>query len=246
MDLVYIVRNGDDNEELRASLRSIEKYAPKYDNVIIVGYKPEWVSDKVIYIPTHQRKKSSKWENSRNNLITACKSPLVSEYFILMNDDFIATRPIIDWSESLLKAKNTLQEQILKWEEKNITSDYTKSFNKMVDFISDITGQSTPINYDLHIPMIINKTKFNNLLENPKVIEFIENNKIILYRSLYGNVYNIPILEFIEDVKYYRAEPKEITTEWISLFDGCIGSKKFPKLNSFLYKTFDKKSIYEN
>jgi hypothetical protein len=60
-DLVYVVREGDRNNELRHSLRSVVANVP-HRLVWIAGYKPGWVSDLVGYIPMAQR--GTKWQNS--------------------------------------------------------------------------------------------------------------------------------------------------------------------------------------
>lgn len=247
MDIVYIVRNGDENNELLYSLRSVQKFMPSFDNIVIVGYKPEWVnSDNVIYIPTHQKRIKSSWENARNNFLTACKSSLISDDFILMNDDFIATRPIKNLNESLSKVKNSIKQQIQKWKDINIKSGYTNGFNTLLEFLQKTYKIKNPMNYELHIPMIINKKKALELFSLPEVQEFIDNNYVSLYRSLYGNYYGIEYNEIINDVKFYITEPQEITTEWISVFDGWINNyRKYPRLNKFLYEKLNKKSIYE-
>ena len=53
MDIVYIIGKGSkwNNQELKYSLRSIAKYGINIGKVFIVGYKPNFVSDEVIYIP---------------------------------------------------------------------------------------------------------------------------------------------------------------------------------------------------
>ena len=60
MDLVYIVKNSEVNEDLRYSLRSVAKFVP-HDKIWIVGYKPSWVQN-VEYLPVPQNL-GSKWKN---------------------------------------------------------------------------------------------------------------------------------------------------------------------------------------
>ncbi len=50
-----------------------------------------------------------------------------------------------------------------------------------------------PLNYEIHVPMLINKNNFK------KVVGMNHN---LLYRSMYGNIYNIQGSE-MEDVKVY-------------------------------------------
>lgn len=245
MDLVYIVRNGDENNELLYSLRSIAKYAPSVDNVWVVGYKPTWVSNKVKYIATHQKNKSSGWINARFNVLYACLCDEISDNFILMNDDFIATRKISDWAVSTMKVENTLEAEIQKWKDKNFDSHYTRAFIKTLNILKGITDDDL-FNYELHMPMIINKKKFLDMLQNSKIKEDYQSKDIVLYRTLYGNYYHYSFNEIIDDVKIYNNDIKPITTEWISVFDDWIGDhKKYPRLNRFIDTEFNKKCIYE-
>lgn len=244
-DLVYIVRNGENNEELKTSLRSIEKYAPKYRNIFIVGYKPSWLNDKIKYIKTNQTPFVSGWTNAKLNLMVACKNDEISDDFILMNDDFIATRKIKSWDKSLAKIKNTIKEQIIEYNKIQLNSRYTRSFPQTLSLIESIKGFAEVYNYELHIPMVINKQKFLDLLNN-KLIANAMNLPVTLYRSIYGNMYDIRFDEIIDDVKFYDNDPAEITTEWISTFDGWIGDPvKYPVLNKFVDEHFAEKSSFE-
>jgi hypothetical protein len=244
-DLVYIVRSGDENEELRTSLRSIEKYAPKHDGIVIVGYKPTWLNDKITYIPTNQTSRLEGWLNAKLNLLVACKSPKISDNFILMNDDFIATRPITDWNESLLKVKNTIPEQITEYNNIQLNSRYTRAFAQTLSLLRQLKGDLDFYNYELHIPMIINKRKFLDLLKDTRIANAMSN-VVTLYRSIYGNMYSVEFNEIMEDVKFYDNDPKEIATEWISTFDNWIGDPTtYPVLNKFIDDNFPEKSSFE-
>lgn len=250
MDLVYIIKNGDENEELKFSLRSIEKFAPEYDKIFIVGYKPNWLNNKISYIPTFQKSCLGGWINARNNIITACKSPQISADFILMNDDFILTRPIKDWHESLSKAKNTLDEQIAEWNKIGLISDYTRAFIKTNNLLFlmglEQLGIKQAMNYELHIPMIINREKFLSMLNKSVINMIFDTSSVVLYRSLYGNICNIGYNELIKDVKLYKTDVAKISTEWISTLDGIIGSySSHPVLNKFLDKNLANKSSFE-
>lgn len=245
MDLVFLVRPGDENEELRTSLRSIEKYAPKHDSIIIVGYKPTWLNDQIIYIPTNQSSRLKGWMNAKLNLLVACKSPKVSDNFILMNDDFILTRPIENWEDSILKVKNTIAEQIIEYNQIQLNSRYSRSFSETLALLRRLKGDLDFYNYELHIPMIINKRKFIDLLKDARISNAMSH-VVTLYRSIYGNMYSAEFNEIMDDVKFYDNDPKEITTEWISTFDGWIGDpEKYPVLNKFIDEHFSEKCSFE-
>lgn len=183
MDLVYICRKGD-NEELRYSLRSIEKNAPGH-RVWVVGYKPEWYSGNFISIPDT----STKFNNIRNAMFQVAANPEISEDFVFMNDDFFLIKPIdkfVDYNGGLLIDK------IRRYRQINPTSSYVVLLNKTYQYIRRL-GIKDPIDYDIHVPMIFNKAK---LLELSYML--------FQPRSLYGNLYQI-VSETITDVKRYAS-----------------------------------------
>lgn len=87
MDVVYLVRPGDDNDELRYSLRSLGNFP--HGDVWIVGHTPAWVRE-VRSIRT--RPLREKWANLRQSLTVLCEQG--PDSFVLFNDDFYVTRPV--------------------------------------------------------------------------------------------------------------------------------------------------------
>ena len=184
MDLVYICREGD-NEELRYSLRSVEKNSPTH-KVWVAGYKPDWYSGPFIPI----KDKSTKFNNIRLAMIEVAKHPGVSEDFVLMNDDFFLIEPITEW-----KTYNggLLSDKIAKYRKINPTSTYLILLKKTFTQLKHM-GIRQPLDYDIHVPMIFNKTKFLEIAYLP-----------VKPRSLCGNVHQIAS-ETITDVKRYAPD----------------------------------------
>lgn len=181
MDLVYVCRNGD-NEELRYSLRSIETNFPG-QKIWIVGYKPEWYIGPFISVPDI----STKFNNIRNALLHVASNPEISDDFVFMNDDFFLIKPIdkfVNYNGGLLADK------INRYRQVNPTSSYVILLTKTLEHLKGI-GIKNPIDYDIHVPMIFNKQKLLNLA----YLQFQP-------RSLYGNIYKITS-ETITDVKKY-------------------------------------------
>jgi hypothetical protein len=89
LDVVYVVRGGEDNDELRHSLRSLVNLPIR--QVWMVGYRPKWVADSVGYVPTVQR--GQKNQNTAANWQAMAASSELPDQFVLMNDDFYVTRP---------------------------------------------------------------------------------------------------------------------------------------------------------
>lgn len=87
MDVVYLVKPGDDNDELRFSLRSLAKNMPYVDRVFVVGSCPSWVRNvETIDLPPLD----DKFDNQFQSLRAACADDRISEDFVLLNDDHFA------------------------------------------------------------------------------------------------------------------------------------------------------------
>ena len=98
MDIVYIIgkqKSDADNFELRCSLRSIAKYGINVDNVFIVGYVPDFVSDKVIGIPFEQPYPGDTCDEKSANImasvVRATMDPRVGNHFLVSSDDHFYT-----------------------------------------------------------------------------------------------------------------------------------------------------------
>lgn len=92
-DVVYIVRPGDDNDELRHSLRSVAANFP-HRRVWIFGHAPAWVSDEVSKVSLVPR--PEKWDNQAQSLRAAAEHPEVSDRFWMFNDDYYVMDPMTD------------------------------------------------------------------------------------------------------------------------------------------------------
>ena len=183
MDFVYICRAGD-NEELRYSIRSVVSSFPEA-RIWVVGGKPDWY--KGYHIDVCQTE--SKYSNALNNLKAVCRSNEISYSFILMNDDFFILKNI--------KSIENFHGGLLEDKINNYISisGYTMYVRKLIATKNklDSEGIKNPIDYELHVPMIMEKGK----------LEFVLNKySNYLWRSIYGNLYNIKG-ETIEDVKLY-------------------------------------------
>ena len=111
MDILYIIGKNcskcNDNE-LRYSLRSIERYGENVDRIFIVGYCPEWLSDNVIKVPFEQPyQKDESWEeldikeriarkhcNMLASILYAIDNTDIGDEFLVSCDDHIYIRPV--------------------------------------------------------------------------------------------------------------------------------------------------------
>lgn len=89
IDCVYPLGTGSkwSNNELRFSLRSLEKYALDLWKVFVVGADPGFLSDQVNHIPTVHNF-ANPATNIAANIYAACQDSRLSERFCMMNDDY--------------------------------------------------------------------------------------------------------------------------------------------------------------
>ena len=186
MDLVYICRDGE-NEELRYSIRSAVNNLP-HDKIWVVGGKPDWYTGN--YIKVDQGR--AKYKNARNSLKAICDSEEISESFILMNDDFY----IINKVESVpYMYAGTLDDKIKQREDIFNGNTYTTLLRNTLGYLSR-KKINVALDYELHVPMVMEKRKLSKVLKLSG-----------LWRSVYGNVFNVGGVK-IRDVKVYDKKDK--------------------------------------
>jgi hypothetical protein len=229
MDVVYICRSGP-NEELRYSIRSVEQNLP-HRNIWVIGQKPEWYKGNFIEVDNA----NAKYSNARANLDTLVKTKQISDDFVLMNDDFFIIRKINKISYFY---DGTLLERAEKNELLTTTGAYTKLLYNTYDKLVNL-GIEFPLNYELHVPMIMNKHKLKEVLRC----------KTCLWRSLYGNIYNVGGTEK-EDVKIYTSSPSNPESyDWRGKHFAYISTQdsSFPAVHrTLLSKRFKSPSSIED
>lgn len=92
MDILYVLGKYSkwDNNELRLSLRSIEKFCMNVGRVFLVGHDPKFLSNEVTYIPFNDKyHKVCKQKNILNAICYAVENSDIGEEFLLSSDDHI-------------------------------------------------------------------------------------------------------------------------------------------------------------
>jgi hypothetical protein len=187
MDFVYICKEGV-NEELKYSIRSVVESFPD-SNIWVVGGKPDWYVGN--YIEVHQI--HTKYKNAVENLKMICSSPQISNEFVLMNDDFYIIKKIdnIDTFHG-----GYLLDKINLYQKLNGNSNYTRKLSATYKRLKAI-GIDDPLDYELHVPMVMEKQKLQEVLDK---------NDQFLWRSMYGNIFKVGGSE-MQDVKVYTRGP---------------------------------------
>lgn len=179
MDIVYPVRPGETNNELRYSLRSLEANYPDHGTVWVVGFKPSWLTG-VGFIKGNPT--GNPQTNVYANVLAAMRHPDVADDVVVFNDDFFVTAPI-DSVTTLYRG--TLDEHLALPRLRTSTSWWKESLTVTKVCLQSV-GVANPLSYELHVPMPCKKQLMRETLEwfagvtpaNPPQ-----------WRSLYGNLH---------------------------------------------------------
>ncbi len=229
MVMLYIIGSGSlyYNEELRFSLRSVQKYAPEVKKVIIVGEKPDFISDKIEYHYIKEAEGNKEYRIAMK-IHEACK--FIKGNFIFMNDDFFLTREQ-DWNVNY--AKSELNPKGHDHYQKAIsdTKEYLLSLGKTI------------YNFDVHTPILYNSKKFQSLLPHFEKSRQTSNGLVV--KSLYGNIYGLKPTIYndckLASLQTYADFNKIIDVPVIS----CSDSAWMNGVRSYMRKQFPNKSKYE-
>lgn len=177
-DIVYMVKDSAPNEELRYSLRSVEKNWKQHGKVWIFGGCPaELKPDR--FVPVEMIL-PGKWENTHRLMRLICENDEITEDFWFFNDDFFVLRPT---GEDMPQQYNGVLEGAIEDVEfwTGGPTYWTEQLRLLVDW-AEKEGYRT-INYEVHKPMLINREKMLAVMDRYPDVLFT--------RSLYGNYYRI-------------------------------------------------------
>lgn len=207
IDIVYILKDEFNCEELRYSLRSVEKNFP-HRFVWFVGGQPKgFHPDRAIQ---HKQVGSTKWDMIKSSMWKAVENEEVSDDFFLFNDDFFVMKKFegefVNYVDMTLAERiDELRRNVHPW-----LNPYGRTLFKAEQELISL-GCPT-MNYDVHLPMVFNKELFKasiNKCSSPQM------------RSVYGNLNAIPFV-IHQDVKVYDMETIPETPDFLSTNEGVF------------------------
>ena len=178
-DIVYMVKDDAPNEELRYSLRSVEKNWGPRGKVWIFGGCPDGI------LPDHfvpvEMIMPGKWENTHRLMKIICQHDEISEDFWFFNDDFFVMRPT---SEDMPQQYNGTLPDVIELVERSEGNQVTY-WTEQLRILVDVLGRDGMdlVNYEVHKPMLINRKKMLAVMDLYPDVLFT--------RSLYGNFFRI-------------------------------------------------------
>ena len=192
VDVVYVLGTGSNwnNNEIRFSLRAIEKNLKNVGNIFIIGEKPEWIQNVIhIYHPDEYGPK-----NADGNIITkvlaACNDERLSDDFLFINDDHLVLQPVAAADVPSLHHGDMTHFAPDYW-----TLNYWRGRLKCTMQVLREHNYTT-LHFDCHTPIVFNKHLFPEIMGRFNYSEGVG----YTMKSLYGNVM-YPDGEFLTDQK---------------------------------------------
>lgn len=237
MDIVYLLGTGTNwaNNEIRFSLRSLQKHAEKFGDLFIVGEDPGFLHG-FTHIAMKDAHPKNKARNIYEKIMAACKDPRVSDNFFYVHDDHF-------FMENFKMEKypyyymGTMDDYLAR---ANTFSSYTKAIANTKQVLE--ASGLPQIFFQPHRPIVINKRKFIKVMA--KYDWTIENGYMI--KSLYCNTLGIAG----EPTKDCNITRQFSLRELNKVLDGhAVFSTRdsfSQDLRDFMRKTFPDKSMWEN
>ena len=173
-DIVYPLRRGHYNDELRYSLRSLENLP--HGKVILSGFIPRWATN---VIAIDRDPQGSNWFRSRDNVLAALEH--ASDPFYLFNDDFYVMVPM---DEVPVLHAGPLAEVVERYRRTRHTGAYWRGM-VATHLLLQEWGYSEPLGYELHLPLLMHHGPLLEALDKGSGIE------ALALRTLYGNLASI-------------------------------------------------------
>lgn len=214
-DVVYLVREGDRNDELRWSLRSLTNLT--HGRVWLAGFQPSWTVQ-VGRLEVKQNP-SDKYGSVLRNLAAVADSPDVSERFLLFNDDFFCMRPTGEVGPMHLGGTRQVAARYGTRRDR-----YAQLVRKVADRWPD------GMFYGVHAPMPMEKGRLRDTIDAGPV----------MLRTCYGNAHGVGGVK-VQDVKvkHHRAVKPG---RWLSTSDGSFDRGEVGRL---IRRRFPDPCVYE-
>jgi Stealth protein CR2, conserved region 2 len=203
VDIVFPIRNAGsfwNNNELRYSLRSIEKHLHGYRKIWIIGERPLWLTKNIIHIP-HPDDFIYPARNIYAKIKKACQYQELSENFLFFNDDHFLLSDF-NASEFPYFYRGNLKDV------KNNTV-YQETVNNT---IRSLESRNLPtLDFDTHTPILYNKARFIEITDK----YHWHREHAFCIKSIYCNTVGMQGT-FAEDGKFKLPKGEEQLNHWLT------------------------------
>lgn len=220
--------------DLRYVLRGIEKHVMNYDEIFIVGQKPDWIQG-VVHLP-FEDDPNPQWKerNIFRKIEHACKDKRLSDNFFMFNDDHFIIEDIDAENYPFYYKGTCYQSMVANQSFYRATMNHTRKLLERRGF--------EDINADTHTPIIYNKHEFLTTFEP----EHWETKYGYGIKSIYC-AFNKKPMTYMEDCKLGKRYTKKQVSDLVKdrhVFS-CTDAPMKYGLGEWLEEKFPQKSSYE-
>lgn len=185
IDIVYILGTGStwEDNELRYSLRSVEKYLKNYGNIYIIGNNRPSFLDNIRYYRVEETSIKPQ-KNVANCLYVASTLEKLSNNFLFFNDDFFLLKNTDALTYPTYHNPEKGNDLVKNCKDEN----YKRKIENTINKIQELTGKNPYSYYDIHLPFVFNKVELNRVL---RWVQYHDDKEGMLIRTLYGNLSNV-------------------------------------------------------
>jgi hypothetical protein len=239
MDIVYTLGTGSQwsNNEIRYSLRSIQKHLHGYHDIFIIGEDPGFLNEKVTIIPYPDHSSYNKEKNIFDKILHACEQPQISDDFLFINDDHFFLKTF-DVNHLPCYQRGCLKPA---FEKRKAGDPYRVSLKNT--FTALKAKNKNTYHFDVHFPIVYNKKKFQYLQH---AYDWTIPYGYVI-KSLYSNTWQIQG-DHYDDIKLTKKllvpELQELCygKDLLSIGDSAVN----PELKAWFNHLYPQKTVWEN
>ncbi len=180
IDVVYVLGKGSNwrNNEIRFSLRALEKNLKGIRKIWIIGEDPGFLKNVTIISHPDEFSQNNADGNIIRKVLRACQEPTLTENFLFINDDHMIMKPVVAAEIPPYRKMDLTTCPDSYFQDNSWRGRLWRTKNILLK-----KGYTT-YHYDCHVPIVINKNLF------PEVVGRFDYQKDTGYtmKSLYGNV----------------------------------------------------------
>lgn len=240
---IPFIASAAQGNELKYALRSMERNFREDFMVVIIGDRPDWLSNEALHIGVEKTSKNPQIDTT-NKLYQAIAADVVSDKFVWTNDNIYFNSPVIMADIEALSAQGKLLEI------PGATETYKANRNDTIALLRKMKLDT--VNFDMHTPVCFEKEKLVELFEELQQMNAPEG---VLIPSVYFNKFFAGFSASQHDGKSGNYLLRIISANPdAKLFSEFVKGKKFLNnaesgwcklLQDYLQKRFPEKSKFE-